>query len=181
MTFVAVFWLFGLACLLAVLAGKEVKIGNVELPAFSARSTRIGATGIGIVALLLGSVLFFNWEIRENTPPGIGQGTPTTPGLQTAAPGSTLSSTDPAVAWHGTMTLADGRGVHVGNESPSVGGISSSSFYLFTGYVTGGVNALSKWTADTAPGATDCVTQLRTHPIDQLRLQVGLQFCTMTS
>jgi hypothetical protein len=57
----AVFWLVGLACLIAALAGKAVKFGTVEMPAFAARITRIGASGVGVLALLLGCVVYFGW------------------------------------------------------------------------------------------------------------------------
>lgn len=76
------------------------------------------------------------------------------------------------------MALVDGRGVDVGDEFPA---IVDSSFYrgVYDGYLSSGSsNGLSEWTSSATPDVTDCASQLRTHPIEQLQLRVGLRFCT---
>jgi hypothetical protein len=170
----AVFWLVGLACLIAALAGKAVKVGTVEMPAFAARATRIGASGVGVLALFLGCVVYFGW----GRPGGADTATvpiSTVPRSNATGTAGTAPGDDLSVVWSGTMTVAEDSGVDVGRVPPAVQDIIGSSFYLFDGHVQGQVSA---WTGPAAPTAADCANQLRTHPARELNPQTGLDFCT---
>lgn len=186
MTFVAVFWLVGVGCLIAALAGKGVKIGSVELPAFAAVATRLGAAGVAVMAFALGTVLFFNQD-RGNPVAGSAPGGDATTRAGVPGSGATGPAGGPpaptkdnvddlAVLWHETMTMGYGSGVDVGHRPPEVQDIIGSSFYMIDGQFKG---RLSEWPGTVAPTATECANQLRTHPAGQLRPRAGLGFCTL--
>jgi hypothetical protein len=196
---VATFWLVGLCCLIAALAGKGVKIGSVEVPAFGAWSTRVGASVLGIVALLMGGVILLVQQEGggATTPrPASAPGGPTVSGPAPAGAtnsGTTNSGTTNsgatnaagtsdgggAVLDRATILLANGTGVDIGVPSPEVQHtFIGTSFYYFQGEIkSGGDNFLSEWTGSAAPTARDCVNQLRTQPLSTLPPRAGLRFC----
>ncbi|MBS2532629.1 hypothetical protein KGQ20_07570 [Catenulispora sp. NF23] len=190
MALVAVFWLVGLACLIAALAGTGViKIGTVEIPAFSTRLARSGAVAVGVIALLLGWVVF----VRQSDTGSITSPVSTKSTLQgasvttngTIAGTSEASESTPAndpvqVLWHGTIGLTEGSGVDIGTPSPMVEqpGYMDSSLYVYQGLIYSAINnGLSAWTGSGTPGAEDCVNLLRTHSVGTLEPKAGLQFC----
>ncbi|WP_329177583.1 hypothetical protein [Streptomyces sp. NBC_01477] len=138
--------MFGLVCLLAGIMGESVEAGNVKLPALKKKQVRAAAAAIGVVALLLGMMVF----LRDGPDPGDDSGAdgpngPTT--TLSSAPFTIPSTTPPAstpadvvpslapresvtqpsepepvsagVRWHGTLTL-DGENMQTGWALDSV-------------------------------------------------------------
>jgi hypothetical protein len=188
---VAAFWLVGLACLIAALAGGvgPVKIASVQLPGFGARSTRAGAAVIGVLALALGVVLFVNRDsdtrtrasdnAADATSGTTSPGESASPGESTSAHSGQRTGEGATILWHDTITLAAGASVNVGVFPIQVTGeFVGSSIYLYDGVLnTGSDNGLSQWNPTATPTAEDCANDLRTHPIATLRPRQGLRFC----
>jgi len=55
----AVLWVVGLACFIVALLGKEVTIGNIQIPATTQKRARAGIGIVGAMALILGAILVF--------------------------------------------------------------------------------------------------------------------------
>jgi hypothetical protein len=194
MTSVAILWLLGLACVIVALLGAAVKVGGIELPGAAARSARVGVLLVGLIALILGTVLF----TQRNSPasPAAGHspaGTAATPGATTPAamtpqaPPAAASSPAAApasVLWHGKVRLSDGEGVDVGELPIRVEGSNSSatSFWQYDGAAHSGQsgnNLLSEWTGPADPTAAQCDEQLRTQPVERINgYRTGLRLCT---
>jgi hypothetical protein len=181
---VAAFWLIGLACFIAALAGGGggVKIGSVQMPGFAARSTRFGAAAVGVLALALGGVLFLNLDAGAgpaSSAPGNGRPAGTTSAPTGANPGQGTGG-DAEVVWHDTLTMADGAALNVGVLPIQVtyGTFQGSSIYVFEGAMkSGGGNMLSTWDGVATPSAAECANKLRTHPLAELRPRQDLRFC----
>lgn len=68
MTDVATLWVIGIACLIVALVGKSITIGTVQLPETAGKKVRVGMVAVGVLALVLGAVLFVRPNGYQQSP-----------------------------------------------------------------------------------------------------------------
>lgn len=133
LAYVAPLWIVGVVCLAASVVGKSMKLGGAEIPAIPSPATRFGLAIVGVLALVLGLVLFQEASSPDPTPPIPGPPSPAptspspsppsppltppapTPPAPTPPRPSPPSPTPPTpverVWWQGTLILNGEAGV----------------------------------------------------------------------
>jgi hypothetical protein len=123
--YAAVLWTAGVACLLVAVLGKRVRIGPVQLPAAEGRA-RVSMASIGLLALVLGSLLFS--QVHASSPqaggsaPSPGSPLPSGSSSNSEPPGPVLPSSLPpsGIRWRGSVTITL-AGVELDAEPPKQG------------------------------------------------------------
>jgi NPCBM/NEW2 domain len=132
MTGVALLWTASIACLIVALLGKSAAIGSVQIPETAEKKARIGLAIVGMLALVLGIIIFVRPNGDQESAQAAAKTRPTS--IPSLSPPSSDQSQD-----NGLPTDSPSSSPQAGSST----GLPSATLYLAdqTGTTGGGAGA----------------------------------------